>query len=279
MSSNGHLSMCVLPSFPLCTCHPFACEGYITLCVSSFQTFCEFPLQGHGQSQESGGHLWVPHESCLTVRWIPPLQLPATHTQLQPVAGKFISLLCTVTHLPSCHQLLFTLRNKEVRGHRGGSWGIWERARAQWVSQGGKEGHVTQGPRMGMSGVKTLAFRFISPWESARFVPKEPMVNGEFPSSHQERFTCCRENPHVLYLCKFSEGALAFGLSPDMMKKTVIWGGTFPSSGVLYLPVNSSFAGKRCTNIPVWWKRPWKTPWCLPSDISLSDNQIIDSAL
>lgn len=101
MSSNGHLSMCVLPSFPLCTCHPFACEGYITLCVSSFQTFCEFPLQGHGQSQESGGHLWVPHESCLTVRWIPPLQLPATHTQLQPVAGKFISLLCTVTHLPS----------------------------------------------------------------------------------------------------------------------------------------------------------------------------------
>ena len=46
---------------------------------------------------------------------------------------------------------------------------------------------------MGMSGVKTLAFRlFISLQESARFVPKEPVVNEEVPSSLQERFTCYR---------------------------------------------------------------------------------------
>lgn len=48
--------------------------------------------------QESGVHLCVPSESHLTVLWIPPLQLPATHAQLQPVAGKFISLFYTVTH-------------------------------------------------------------------------------------------------------------------------------------------------------------------------------------
>lgn len=46
---------------------------------------------------------------------------------------------------------------------------------------------------MGMSGVKTLAFRlFISLQESAQFVPKEPVVN-EVPSLPSERFTdACR---------------------------------------------------------------------------------------
>ena len=43
---------------------------------------------------------------------------------------------------------------------------------------------------------KGLAFRlFISLHESVRLVLKKPMINGEVPSSHQERFLCYRENP------------------------------------------------------------------------------------
>ena len=70
--------------------------------------------EGQRKPQESGGHLCVPSESHLTVLWIPPLQLPATHAQLQPVAGKFISLFYTVTH-PALNPLLSTFRNKEVQ--------------------------------------------------------------------------------------------------------------------------------------------------------------------
>ena len=60
----------------------------------------------------------------------------------------------------------------------------------------GRRRVLPQGPRMGMPSGKGVAFRlFISLQESVRFVLKKPVVNGEAPSSHQERFLCCRENP------------------------------------------------------------------------------------
>ena len=60
----------------------------------------------------------------------------------------------------------------------------------------GRRGVLPRGPGIGMPSGKGLAFRlFISLQESIRFVLKKPMVNGEVPSSHQERFLCCRETP------------------------------------------------------------------------------------
>lgn len=62
----------------------------------------------------------------------------------------------------------------------------------------GREGGecYPQGPRMGMPSGKGLAFRlFISLQESLGFVLKKPMVNGEVPSSHQERFCAVGKTP------------------------------------------------------------------------------------
>ena len=74
---------------------------------------------------------------------------------------------------------------------------MWGEGKMHSESGGeGRRGVLPQGPRMGMPSGKGLAFRlFISLQETVRFVLKKPVVNGEAPSSHQEMFLCCRENP------------------------------------------------------------------------------------
>ena len=56
------------------------------------------------------------------------------------------------------------------------------------------------------------------------------------------------KKPHILYLCRFSEGEMALGLSPKLIKKKDFWR-TF--GGITYPSVKRPNSGKRCMTIPV----------------------------
>ena len=144
MSSNGHLSMCVLPSIsPLHL--PSLCLWGIhhPVCVI-FLNLLWIPPSGPGAVT---GKRWAPVGPTweLSDCSVDPSSAATCNTRTATTSGRQVHFSFLHCHSPALKQLLSTLRNKEVRGQRGGSWGIWERARAQWVSQGGKEGHVTQG--------------------------------------------------------------------------------------------------------------------------------------
>lgn len=65
MSSHGHLSMCVLPSISLHS-HPFACKGYITLCVvqSFCFSFCPLGQPQHRALPPAGLFQWALPAAC-----------------------------------------------------------------------------------------------------------------------------------------------------------------------------------------------------------------------
>ena len=79
----------------------------------------------------------------------------------------------------------------------------------------------------------SLAFRlFISPWESVRFVLKQPMVNGGDPFLPSGKVHVLLGKCLYMYTCRFSvSGNGPRALSKPVKREHMIWGRISPSSG------------------------------------------------